>query len=748
MGWHIVSETRINPGEATRLGVVSLTDGSLAVGVLANTYVAGLGLLANGPSHLSGLRIDVGGAVSRPFTVDSTVARGFDGFGLSAGPDRTFAYSWTDIATGTNGPSNALGRKFVGAALPTGPVLGATGLLAGAETQTDLAVLSNRMSALVWTERTLASGDFFGNSIRGQLFTNSGLASGSVFQVNRSTRGDQAHADVTALSNGRFVVSWQDGGLYRAQIFASDPFGAGVTRVGLEITLGDDAPTITARSDGGFTVRTLDDAGRLFATAYSSKGAPTGKPTLVPERSGIDLGDGRKAVIAEAGPNTQLTVTDAMGEASGAPIFGGADPAAGSFRFAIPFGDGLMAMFRQTATREGLLLTPVSTVTVTIVDLTRYDGGAGSEQVLGGARDDRLDGGDGDDVIEGREGNDSLTGGGGKDVLSGGEGNDRLDGGPGFDRLDGGPGDDVLVHAGDGDVLDGGGGDDLLLLVRPPVIAAPQNAASARAAAPPVSAPTLARGGPGEDVVVVLGARDALRDLSSVAFHSVEGLRVSGTGRGGTTEVRLDAGQFGPGGLAPAFSLTGLDAPHAREMLRVALASGDPFEMRGWSFADWGGQRERIVLVGTAGADRVVASAWNDLVRGRGGDDRLHGAGRDDALLGGEGDDLLVGGRGADRLLGGPGADVFVLRDAADSGLRDAADRIEDFRPGLDHLDLSALPGAGRFIGSEAFHGRPGEVRAHHGRVQGDLDGDGAADWSLDLGPAAARLSEADFDFG
>jgi Ca2+-binding RTX toxin-like protein len=60
-----------------------------------------------------------------------------------------------------------------------------------------------------------------------------------------------------------------------------------------------------------------------------------------------------------------------------------------------------------------------------------------------------------------------------------------------------------------------------------------------------------------------------------------------------------------------------------------------------------------------------------------------------DLLVGGSGDDRLEGGPGNDTLRGGTGADVFVF--VPGSGI----DRIADFAPGEDRVDLSGHPGFG-----------------------------------------------------
>jgi serralysin len=70
---------------------------------------------------------------------------------------------------------------------------------------------------------------------------------------------------------------------------------------------------------------------------------------------------------------------------------------------------------------------------------------------------------------------------------------------------------------------------------------------------------------------------------------------------------------------------------------------------------------------------------------GNGLSNRLAGNGAANRLEGGAGNDVIEGRGGADTLVGGIGMDSFVLRPG------DGADRIEDFRPGLDRLVLAGF---------------------------------------------------------
>jgi uncharacterized protein len=103
--------------------------------------------------------------------------------------------------------------------------------------------------------------------------------------------------------------------------------------------------------------------------------------------------------------------------------------------------------------------------------------------------------------------------------------------------------------------------------------------------------------------------------------------------------------------------------------------------------------------------------------------------GRRDTLTGSAGDDRITGGEGADILTGGAGADTFAYR-----SLRDAGDRITDFQPGTDRLDLTQLLASIGYAGSDAVGDGVVRIVGVTGGTGIQVDADGAA------GPAAPRL--------
>ncbi|MBE9640236.1 DUF4214 domain-containing protein [Salipiger mangrovisoli] len=133
--------------------------------------------------------------------------------------------------------------------------------------------------------------------------------------------------------------------------------------------------------------------------------------------------------------------------------------------------------------------------------------------------------------------------------------------------------------------------------------------------------------------------------------------------------------------------------------------------------------------LGQIGARQQLGSGADNWQGGAGNDQVAGGAG-DDTLRGGAGDDVLIDGPGADRLSGGAGADVFVI--GGDGEL----DRILDFEPGVDRLDLS---GMGRFYTVAALDITPSANGAQI-RIGAEV---------LQVTNAAGSpLSAADFDIG
>jgi Ca2+-binding RTX toxin-like protein len=174
------------------------------------------------------------------------------------------------------------------------------------------------------------------------------------------------------------------------------------------------------------------------------------------------------------------------------------------------------------------------------------------------------------------------------------------------------------------------------------------------------------------------------------------------------------------------------------EVLRTAALSDDGAAVASFTGLD---------LPGLLVQEKAGAALAHLLLRG---DDLILGSRGDDRLFGFSGADTLLGGAGVDVMTGGGGADVFRFTALAHSPASDP-DRITDFRPGRDTIDLSGIDAVHGtrgdqdfdFVGTAAFSGAAGELRWNGRALRADVDGDGVADFVLHLG-AGARPETGD----
>lgn len=146
------------------------------------------------------------------------------------------------------------------------------------------------------------------------------------------------------------------------------------------------------------------------------------------------------------------------------------------------------------------------------------------------------------------------------------------------------------------------------------------------------------------------------------------------------------------------------------------------------------------MFIGTDLSDTFCGILGTDVMYGGVGSERLYGA---------SGKDMLVGGTSQDFLYGGNGADRFVYNAAADAGRPQMSDVIGDFKSGDDHIDVHSFMAGGHFIGSAAF-AATGSAQVNYnattGVLQGDVNGDGVADFAITLANHAA-VAATDFIF-
>lgn len=325
-------------------------------------------------------------------------------------------------------------------------------------------------------------------------------------------------------------------------------------------------------------------------------------------------------------------------------------------------------------------------------------GGAGADLLVGNAVANRLDGGPGNDVI---------FAGAGDDVITASAGADQINGGDGYDEI---------VFSGDRAhylISDIGGGRTQITNLRPDLCqdgtVVSTNVEAFQFADASVASSTVAihyrtgadihsaADGPlfamevGSDGVISYGALDPLEGMRAALSFSIDGGTAVGTGGRDlfyltprNTELHSLYGGSG-------------DDVYVVQYLAGPLRDGDPRisenpgggEDTAWvSVNDYvlPNYVENIVSMTERGL-RMLANDFDNKFIGGPGDDQLFSGTGNDIVYGREGDDLIVGGSGDDVLFGGPGRDTFAWEPSHFG----ANDRIMDWQPGVDRIDIRGL---------------------------------------------------------
>jgi Ca2+-binding RTX toxin-like protein len=301
--------------------------------------------------------------------------------------------------------------------------------------------LSNGGFAVSWERHPSAIDDGQGD-IRSQIFQADGTPVGEEIVVNTRTIGDQTNARVTALSDGRIMVSWlsdsEDGGTYaiRGRLFNPDgsPVGDDFV-INTTLGVGETAPSIDALSNGHFVV--IWQAWDGTSNSYDIRGVilqaePDNQAPEAIDDTGQHVAFNTTAVFSAAdllandidAEHDSLTIVSVSAathgtvvlDEDGNPVFTPAGNYAGTASFSYTISDGHGT---STATAQFTVDAPAQTLI----------GSPGDDLLIAGTGNDRLSGNNGADVLAGGEGNDWISGGNGRDVLFGGSGVDTMLGG-------------------------------------------------------------------------------------------------------------------------------------------------------------------------------------------------------------------------------------------------------------------------------------------------------------------------------
>jgi len=425
------------------------------------------------------------------------------------------------------------------------------------------------------------------------------------------------------------------------------------------------------------------------------------------------------------------------------------------------------------------------------------------ENIEGTGFDDILAGSSVGNVLGGNDGNDSLAGGDGGDWLYGGSGNDHLDGGTGDDYLGGGDGDDVLNGGAGADSFDAGTGTDTASYAGSSaavsiMLDAGDGYSSCHGGDAEGDRPFSIEnvdGSQWNDILVGDAGANALSGAAGDdSLAGAAGADHLDGGAGNDTVVYWNTGStagltidlatgVGHNGDAEGDTFTGIENVTGGPGNDVINGNDGANTLFGWNGND--------VLRGAAGADRLDGGTGTDSVMysesaaavtinltsgaGSGGNaqgdvlvaiENVYGSSHNDALIGNAGanglvgnagNDVLAGMGGKDTLAGGAGADRFYYAALSDSPVGVNADRITDFSHAQgDRIDLHGIDADTTAAGDQAFHFIGSAAFTHHAgelhesvaggvtTVSGDVNGDGVADFSINL-TGSITLAAGDF---
>jgi Ca2+-binding RTX toxin-like protein len=596
--------------------------------------------------------------------------------------------------------------------------------------------------------------------IRGQLYDADGQPVGTEFLINQDIYHAQAEPIVTANPNGGFTVAWSSSSQFegdgsstslRARSFSADGSPAGNEFLVNQLGYGQqNIPAVTYSASGDLVFawwdlgeRSMDGnalrqiSGRILIEVGEVANGDGGANVITGSVGDdvLDGGAGDDTIVGWAGNDVLRggTGADALTGGTGTDAMTGGT---GDDIYTVDAGDTVTELADE-GTDEVRTALAVYTLGGDVENLTGI--GDSGQTLTGNGLGNVLRGGAGSDAYAGLDGDDIYYVGAGDSVTeAAGAGDDKVITALGskadftqlyvlpenVERLTGvATGDQGVRGNALNNVIAMGFGSDLVVL---------DDGGSDRVDA-----------GEGHDFIYFGAAFDAGDEVNGGAGTDTVGLLGNYTITLGATfqgveRLALYTGTPGTGGTAFNYTVTITDAVVAAGaelfVTAASLAANEVLIFDG--SAETNG---RFNVMGGAGADTIAGGVKNDFLFGGAGADTIFGL---------AGNDTLRGGLGADTIRGGFGRDFFRYETTGESNAA-AFDTIGDFKLGgeADRIDLSAIDAnsttvandAFTFIGTNtAFTGQAGQLRVvqtgGNWFVEGDVDGNGAADLVIRIG--------------
>jgi hypothetical protein len=377
----LVNTTTAGPQQASN--VTALAGGRFVVTWSDNSQ-------SGGDTSFSAVRariFNANGTVAVPeFLVNTTTTSGQNQSSVATLADGRFVVTWNDNS-GTGGDTSGTavrGRIFNANGTQSVPEFLVNTTTAGTQFDSSVTALADGRFVVTWSDLSLSGGDASGSAVRAQVFAANGNKSGGEFLVNTTTGNAQSDSYVTALPDGRFVVTWTDDSVsgsdaslsaIRSQIFDPIQYNGGAA---VDTVIGGNFAD-TINGGGGNDILGGGGGGDFLFGGIGNDRLNGG--------AGIDTmtgGDGSDAYVVDV-------FNDVVTETNVAQATGGND---------FVFFNGTVGTFTLGLNVERLTL-----------------GGASAINGTGNALNNAIIGNGVSNIINGRFGNDTLTGGAGADFF-------------------------------------------------------------------------------------------------------------------------------------------------------------------------------------------------------------------------------------------------------------------------------------------------------------------------------------------
>ncbi|PWR04450.1 hypothetical protein DKT77_00335, partial [Meridianimarinicoccus roseus] len=123
-----------------------------------------------------------------------------------------YVVTWVSQASGSAGDGSANGiiaQIFNAAGAPVGGEIIVNGQTIGTQQTPEVTALSGGRFAITWVDTDIANGDGSSNSVVARVFNANGTAATGDIAVNTTTENNQSGAVIDTLANGDFVVAWR-----------------------------------------------------------------------------------------------------------------------------------------------------------------------------------------------------------------------------------------------------------------------------------------------------------------------------------------------------------------------------------------------------------------------------------------------------------------------------------------------------------------------------------------------------------